>query len=194
MTYLEPIAVAFGIVSVYLSVKEKIWSWPTAIVNVLLYFLIFREQRLYADMGLQLVYAVISAYGWYHWLFGGAQHTRLKVSRTPRLERTLLPVLGVAFALTLGTLLHRYTDAALPYVDSTLTAGSLCAQWMMSRKYLENWGLWVILDVAYVALFLSRGLHLTAFLYAVFLVLAARGHVEWLRSWRGQTTSGPMAR
>jgi len=184
VTALEPIAVAFGIVSVYLSVKEKIWSWPTAIVNVLLYFLIFREQRLYADMGLQLFYAAISAYGWYHWLFGGAQHSRLKVSRTPARERVLLPLLGITFALTLGTLLSRYTDAALPYVDSTLTAGSLCAQWMMSRKYLENWGLWVVLDVAYVTLFLSRGLHLTAFLYAVFLVLAARGHVEWSRSWR----------
>ena len=182
MGYLEPIAVAFGIVSVYLSVKEKIWSWPTAIVNVLLYFLIFREQRLYADMGLQLVYAAISVYGWYHWLYGGAQHTRLKVSRTPRLERLLLPAVGVTFALALGTLLTRYTDASLPYIDSTLTAGSLCAQWMMSRKYLENWALWIILDVAYVTLFLSRSLYLTAFLYAVFLVLAARGHVEWSRS------------
>ena len=184
MTVLEPIAVAFGIVSVYLSVKEKIWSWPTAIVNVLLYFLIFREQRLYADMGLQLFYAAISAYGWYHWLFGGAQHSRLKVSRTPPRERVLLPVLVVLFAVTLGTLLDRYTDAALPWVDSTLTSGSLCAQWMMSRKYVENWALWVTLDVAYVALFINRGLFLTAFLYAVFLVLASRGHVEWSRSLR----------
>jgi nicotinamide mononucleotide transporter len=191
VTFLEPVAVAFGIVSVYLSVKEKIWSWPTAIVNVLLYFLIFREQRLYADMGLQLFYAAISVYGWYHWLFGGAQHTRLKVSRTPRLERVLLPVLGVTFALTLGTLLGRYTDASLPYIDSTLTAGSLCAQWMMSRKYLENWGVWIVLDVAYVTLFLSRGLYLTAFLYGVFLVLAARGHVEWSRSWRAAGAAGP---
>jgi len=184
VTSLEPIAVAFGIVSVWLSVKERIWSWPTAIVNVLLYFLIFREQRLYADMGLQLFYAAISVYGWYHWLYGGARHTRLRVSRTPRLERWLLPVLGLTFALALGTLLKRHTDAALPYVDSLLTAGSLCAQWMMSRKYLENWGLWVALDVGYVALFLSRGLFLTAFLYGVFLILAARGHVEWSRSWR----------
>lgn len=184
MAVLESIAVAFGIVSVWLSVKQKIWSWPTAIVNVLLYFVIFREQRLYADMGLQLFYAAISAYGWYHWLFGGAAHTRLRVSRTPHRERWMLPVLGVAFAAGLGTLLERHTDAALPWVDSTLTAGSLCAQWMMSRKYLENWALWMALDVAYVALFINRGLYLTAFLYAVFLVLAARGHVEWSRSYR----------
>lgn len=179
---LEPIAVLFGIVSVYLSVKENIWSWPTAIVNVLLYFLIFREQRLYADMGLQLFYASISVYGWYHWLFGGAKHSRLAVSRTPSRERIVLPVLVVAFALGLGTFLQRNTDAALPYVDSALTSGSLCAQWMMSRKYLGNWTLWVILDVFYVVLFINRGLPLTAFLYGVFLILAARGHVEWKRS------------
>jgi nicotinamide mononucleotide transporter len=96
----------------------------------------------------------------------------------------VLPPLVVVFALGLGTFLDRHTDAALPWVDSALTAGSLCAQWMMSRKYLENWALWIALDVAYVALFLNRGLHLTAFLYGAFLVLAARGHVEWSRSYR----------
>lgn len=182
MSLLESVAVAFGIVSVWLSVKENIWSWPTAIVNVLLYFVIFRRQRLYADMSLQLFYAAISVYGWYHWLFGGASHSRLKVSRTPRRQRWILLVLTVCFALVLGTLLRRYTNAALPYVDSTLTSGSLAAQWMMSRKYVENWAVWVALDVAYVALFINRGLLLTTFLYAVFLVLAARGHVEWSRS------------
>jgi len=190
VTSLEVVAVAFGIVSVYLSVKERIASWPTAIVNVLLYFLIFREQKLYAAMGLQLVYAGISAYGWYNWLFGGARQTRLKVSRTPRPEGLLLAVLGVSFALGMGTLLSRHTDDALPYVDSALTAGSLCAMWMMSRKYLENWALWILLDVAYMTLFLSRGLHLTTFLYAVFLILAARGHVEWSRSWRTARAEG----
>lgn len=184
MTLLESLAVAFGIVSVYLSVKENIWSWPTSIVNVLLYFVIFREQRLYANMGLQLFYAAIAAYGWYHWLFGGAARTRLVVSRTPRLERWLLPLLAVALALGVGAVLESRTDAALPWVDGALTAGSLCAQWMMSRKYLENWALWVALDVVYVPLFLSRGLWLTAFLYAVFMALAVRGHVEWSRSYR----------
>jgi len=190
---LEPVAVAFGIVSVWLSVKENIWSWPTAIVNVLLYFVIFRDQRLYADMSLQLFYAGISAYGWYHWLFGGAQHSRLRVSRTPGRLRWMLPLIVVAFALVLGTILRRYTNAALPYMDATLTSGSLAAQWMMSRKYLENWAVWVTLDVAYVAVFINRGLLLTAFLYGVFLVLAARGHVEWSRSLRRTLTGEPEA-
>ncbi len=191
MSLLESIAVAFGIISVWLSVKENIWSWPTAIVNVLAYFVIFRQQRLYADMSLQLFYAAISAYGWYHWLFGGDSHSRLKVSRTPRRLRWGLPVLALCFAAVLGTLLHHHTDAAVPYLDALLTSGSLAAQWMMSRKYLENWAVWVVLDVAYVSLFINRHLFLTAFLYAVFLVLAARGHVEWSRSLRREMASEP---
>ena len=81
-------------------------------------------------------------------------------------------------------MLHRYTDAALPYIDSALTMGSLLAQWMMTRKYVENWAVWVLLDVAYVVLFIERRIYPFAVLYAVFLVLAATGFMEWRRSWR----------
>jgi nicotinamide mononucleotide transporter len=188
---LEIVAVLFGIVSVYLSVRENIWSWPTALVNVSLYFLIFRRERLYADMGLQVFYFAISLYGWYHWLFGGAGRTVLRVSRTPRVLWVALPLLWMAGSAGLGTLLRRHTDAAVPFLDSGLTVGSLIAQWMMSRKYLENWALWVVLDVVYIGMFLVRGLEPTAVQYGIFLLLAARGHVEWLRSWRGHLAPGP---
>ena len=176
----------FGIVSVWLSVRENIWSWPTAIINVSLYFVIFYRERLYADMGLQVFYAAISVYGWYHWLFGGLDRTELRVSLTPR---RLWPLLAVVWAVgsgALGTLLYRNTDAALPYLDSVLTVGSLLAQWMMTRKYVENWAIWVLLDIAYVLVFLNRGLPLTAFLYGVYLLLATRGFVAWRQSFRKQ--------
>lgn len=192
MTLLESIAVVFGIVSVYLSVRENIWSWPTALVNVSLYFVIFRQERLYADMGLQVFYAGISIYGWYHWLYGGAGRSMLKVSRTPRSLAIGLPLLGLGAALGLGTLLARTTDASVPYIDSALTVTSLIAQWMMSRKYLENWLIWVVADIAYVALFIHRGLYLTAFLYAVFLGLASKGYLDWRRSWLADR-AGPEA-
>jgi nicotinamide mononucleotide transporter len=184
VTTLEAVAVVFGIVSVWLSVREHVVSWPTAIVSVSLYFFVFKDARLYADMGLQVFYAGISAYGWYHWLYGGANRTTLRVSRTPRAVWLALPFAWILGTLGLGTLLHRTTDAALPYVDSALTVGSLLAQWMMTRKYMENWAIWVALDLAYVALFLNRDLKLTAFLYVVYLLLAARGYVEWQRSLR----------
>jgi nicotinamide mononucleotide transporter len=181
---IEWIAAAFGVVSVWLSVRENVWSWPTAIVNTALYVLVFRDARLYADMGLQVVYIAISLYGWYHWLHGGTGDGVLRVSRIRRRELLYLPVLAVAGTLTIGTLLGRYTDAALPYLDSGLTVCSLIAQWLMTRKVLENWMLWVTLDVVYVGLFIHRALYPTALLYAVFLVLAAMGHVQWTRSYR----------
>ena len=178
----EVLAVIFGIVSVYLSTREHIWSWPTALVNVSLYFVVFFEAKLYADMGLQVVYFALSLYGWYEWLYGGANRTELHVSRTSRTLGVRLLVIGVVCAAVLGTLLTRFTDAALPYVDSATTSTSLVAQWMMTRKILENWAVWMVVDVVYVGMFIFKKLYLTAGLYSVFFVLAAMGYVQWKRS------------
>ncbi|MBI1810180.1 MAG: nicotinamide mononucleotide transporter [Gemmatimonadetes bacterium] len=183
MNWLETTAVAFGIVSVFLSVRQNIWSWPTAIVNVLLYVLVFRDAKLYADMGLQVVYLALSVYGWYEWLYGGEHRTHLKVSRLTARTGIVLAGIAVACVALLGTVLYRSTDAALPYVDSATTSTSLVAQWMMTRKVMENWMVWMAVDVVYVGMFVFKHLYLTAGLYAVFFVLAAMGHREWKRSW-----------
>ena len=178
----EVLAVITGIISVYLSTRENIWSWPTALVNVALYFVVFYEAKLYADMGLQAVYFALSLYGWYEWLYGGENRTELHVSRTPSALGVRLALIGIACAVVLGTLLARFTDAALPYIDSATTSTSLVAQWMMTRKILENWAVWVAVDVVYIAMFVFKRLYLTAGLYAVFLVLAVMGYVQWKRS------------
>jgi nicotinamide mononucleotide transporter len=184
MNWLEPVAVATGIISVYLSVKQKIWSWPTALVNVALYFVVFREQKLYADMGLQVIYFVLSLYGWYEWLYGGENRTELKVSRAdPQMAITLTAIAVVGVAV-LGTLFARFTDASLPYVDSATATTSLVAQWMMTRKVLENWAVWIAVDVVYIGMFIYKHLYLTSGLYAGFLVLAVMGQVQWRRSYR----------
>ena len=193
----EVLAVIFGIVSVYLSTREHIWSWPTALVNVALYFVVFYEAKLYADMGLQVVYFALSLYGWYEWLYGGENRTELHVSRTSRPLGVRLLLIGVASAMVLGTLLARFTDAALPYVDSATTSTSLVAQWMMTRKILENWAVWVAVDVVYVGMFIFKHLYLTAGLYAVFFGLAVTGYVQWKRSLeerRSAVTAGPGSR
>jgi nicotinamide mononucleotide transporter len=178
----EILAVVFGIISVYLSTRENIWSWPTALINVGLYFVVFYEAKLYADMGLQVVYFALSLYGWYEWLYGGENRTELHVSRTSRTLAVRLIVIGVVCAATLGTALARFTDAALPYLDSATTSTSLVAQWMMTRKILENWAVWAIVDVVYVGMFIFKKLYLTAGLYSVFFVLAVMGYIQWKRS------------
>jgi len=178
---LEVIAAAFGVISVYLSTRQNIWSWPTAIVNVALYTVVFYQGRLYGQMGLQPIYLALSVYGWYQWLHGGEQHTELRVSRaSPRLLGALA-ALNLVLWLVLAAVL-RQTDAALPWLDALLTTTSLVAQWMMTRKILENWLIWIAVDVVYVPMFVSQGLYATAVLYAAFLVLAVLGYVEWRRS------------
>lgn len=182
----EILAVIFGIISVYLSTREHIWSWPTALVNVALYFIVFLEAKLYADMGLQVVYFALSLYGWYEWLYGGENRTELHVSRVTRSLGLKLLLIGLASAALLGTILARFTDASLPYLDSATTSTSLVAQWMMTRKILENWAVWVVVDVVYVGMFIFKKLYLTAGLYAVFLVLAVMGFIQWKRSLAGR--------
>jgi len=185
-SYVEFIAVAFGLLSVYLSAREHIISWPTAIVNVAIFFFLFWKAKLYADAVLQLVYLTLSVYGWYEWLYGGTQHSRLKVSRTSRTEWLVLTPLFLVGGLGLGALLARYTDSPIPYFDAMLTAASLVAQWMMTRKLLENWLIWIAADIVYVPVFIKRGLPFTAVQYAVFLVLAAMGYYGWRNSLRAQ--------
>jgi nicotinamide mononucleotide transporter len=179
---LELVAVLFGVVSVFLSVRENIWSWPTALVNVSLYFVLFFESGLYSDMGLQVVYFVLSLYGWYEWLYGGSGRTVLKVSRTPKRLWAVLAVIALIIWASLGRLTSRLPGASLPYVDAATTTTSLVAQWMMTRKLLENWTLWIAVDVAYIGMFIFKGLYLTAVNYAIYLVLAWMGHVTWKRS------------
>jgi nicotinamide mononucleotide transporter len=180
--YLEPAAVLIGIVSVFLSVRENIWSWPTALVNVSLFFLLFYQAGLYSDMGLQAVYFALSLYGWYEWLYGGQNRTALRVTRTP--SRTWLTLAAIAIIVwaALGRFTSQLPGASLPYLDAATTTTSLAAQWMMTRKLLENWALWMIVDVVYVGMFVYKGLHLTAVNYAVYFVLAFMGYRTWSRS------------
>jgi len=184
---LEIFAAAVGAWSVWLSVRQNVLSWPTAIVNVVLYTIVFYEAKLYADMGLQVVYAVLSVYGWYQWLYGGEGHTTLHVSRTTRSLSVRLALIAATSAVLLGSLLHRSTDAALPFMDSALTSASLVAQWMMTRKLLENWAVWIAVDILYVGMFIYKGLYVTAVLYAVFLGLAVKGWIDWRNSIRAES-------
>ena len=190
MSTLEIVAVAFGIISVFLSVRQHIASWPTAIVNVGLYAWIFGHHGLYSDTGLQVVYLILSVYGWYEWLYGGAQHTELKVARATRRDWLVVADLAMVSWFVLANIAARLPGSRIPYLDAGLTTVSLAAQWMMTRKVMENWAIWIAVDLAYVPTFISRGLYLTAGLYAVFLVLAVMGHVEWRRAVRKEEQGG----
>ena len=178
----EVVGVLTGVLGVWLTTRQKIWCWPVGIVSVGSFIVVFFHARLYGAMGLQCVYVALLAYGWYSWLHGGEGHGALKVSRLPKRLALGLVVVGAAASGIAGYWLRARTDEALPFLDGFTTAFSLVAQWMQARKYLENWMLWVVVDVAYVGMSLSQGLTLTAGLYAVYVGLALLGFRDWRRS------------
>jgi nicotinamide mononucleotide transporter len=178
----EVLGALSGIAAVALTVRENVWCWPIGIVNVALYVIVFFQAKLYADMGLQLVYVALCLYGWHAWLHGGRDHGVLQVSRIPGRAAAALTVAGIAGSALLGHLLRSRTDAALPFWDSATTSFSLVAQAMQTKKWIENWIVWIAVDLVYVGIYLVKQLYLTAGLYAVFLSLALRGLVEWRRS------------
>ena len=186
----ETIAAVFGVISVFLSVRQNIWSWPTAIVNTGMYIFVFFAAKLYADTGLQVIYVILNAYGWYHWLYGGKNRTELPVSKTSARTAGLLVATVIAGTGLLGTI-----DAALPSIDAMTTSVSLAAQWMMTRKLLENWIIWVAVDVVYIGVYIYKSLYLTAVLYLIFLILSAMGYFQWKASYalRRPTSEWPQS-
>lgn len=191
MSTFEAVAVIVTLAAVYLTTRQIIWCWPLSLLSVTLYAVVFFKAKLYADMGLQGVYFVLCLYGWWAWQSAGQGDGsgdasdgggRLAVSVASWRMRLAALAIGAASGLVLGTLLARLTDASLPYVDSTLTAFSLVAQFMATRKKLDNWLVWIAVDVVYVGMFIYKDLFLTAGLYGAFLVLAASGFAQWKRS------------
>lgn len=182
MDVTEIIAVVLGLISVYLVTKQNVWCYPLGIISVFIYIFIFYEVKLYADMGLQVFFIVLQAYGWYEWLYGGAGKTELNVAWGSK-RLYLLTALFIASATALlGYILHELTDASLPFVDSFLAVLSMAAQWMMAKKFIENWILWVIVNIGSIGMYAFKGLYFTTFLYIVYFGLAILGYKEWKRS------------
>lgn len=182
MTSVEIAAVAVTAVSIWLATRQHIAYWPTGIVSVVLYASIFYGARLYADAALQLVYLGLIAYGWWAWLHGGAGRRELPVSRTPARAWGPLFAAGGLVAVALGLFLRTATDASIPFWDAGTAAFSIVAQVMTARKWIENWIVWIAVDVVYVGMYVYKGLYPTAGLYAGFIVLAVIGYREWHRS------------
>ena len=182
MEIAEIIAVILGLISVYLVTRQQVWCYPLGIISVFVYIFIFYEVKLYADMGLQVFFIILQAYGWYEWLYGGKEHTALSVSwGTNRVYRMIVLFVLIGTAI-LGYTLHELTDASLPYVDSFLAVLSMAAQWLMAKKYIENWILWIIVNIGSIAMYGYKGLYFTMFLFAVYFGLAILGYKEWKKS------------
>ena len=189
MDPLELVAAAFGVISVWLSTREHIASWPTALVNTALYFVVLDRAQLYANAWLQVFYFVLSCYGWYQWKFGGAAHAGVVIARASKRTLLLLAAVAVLSTLVIGGGLARFTNAALPWTDAATTSVSLVAQWMLTKKLRENWAIWAAVNIVYVGMYASQGLWPTVALYVAFFLLAIQGWRSWGETLRAREAS-----
>jgi nicotinamide mononucleotide transporter len=182
VSWLELVAFVLAIVMVLFNIRVNPVAWPLAIVSSALYFLLFWQSRLYGDASLQILFIVVALWGWWQWLRGTqADGIALQVRRLGARGRWIaIGAVAIAWPAT-GLFLKHFTDTDVPWWDAFPTAASLVGQWLLGRKYVENWPAWIAVNSVAVTLFAFKGLWLTVILYALFIVLSVIGWRAWLR-------------
>lgn len=183
---LEIIAVIFGIASVWFSKKVNILVYPTGIVSVLIYVYICFFAKLYADMGINFVYFVMSIYGWYFWTRKTEEKKVVPISFCTKKEHLINLAMFIFFFISLTYVLKNYTDSNVPIWDSLTTAIFIVGMWLMAKKKVENWIFWIIADVISIPLYFYKGLVFTSFQFTIFLILAILGYIEWKQKYKLQ--------
>jgi nicotinamide mononucleotide transporter len=186
MAYYQIFGVIMAMTVIVLDTQEKVLARPLSIIGTIMSFFLYYPTGLYAKCLHNVANLLLNAYGWYQWLYGGKHKTFLQVSKTDARTLWRMLLIGVLGTTTLGTLLHRYSRADLPYWDSLHTVMCLSAQWMLARKKLENWILWVLADVLYVVVLYCKGLYLFSGLHVFYTFLALYGYQTWYYSYQKQ--------
>ena len=179
--YIEVFGALTGIIYVILEIRQSIWLWPLGLITSALYVWVFFTNKFYADMGLQSYYVLISIYGWYWWLRGGKKYNTDSLPVT-RISLKLVVILVFVFILLFAGIwyiLLNYTDSPVPLGDAFTTALSIVATWMLARKIIEHWIVWVIADLVSMGLYIYKGLYPTVILFAVYTLMAVIGYREW---------------
>lgn len=183
-TFIEIVAVVFGLLSVWYSMKVNILVYPTGIVSVIIYVYICFFAGLYADMGINFVYFVMSLYGWYNWTKPRADKPKLPVSFSNKREHVIAVLATITSFIIICFVLKKYTDSTVPYIDAFTTSVFIVGMWLMAVKKVENWVYWIIGDIVSVPLYFYKGLVFTSFQYLVFLILAVMGYIAWRKEAR----------
>jgi nicotinamide mononucleotide transporter len=183
----ELAAVLLGIAYLLLAMRESLWCWYAAFVSTAIFLWLFWRVGLLMESALQVYYLAMAVYGWWHWRHGTGGGNELPISRWSGRQHAAA-VAGILVAsLASGALLARYSSAALPYLDSFTTWGSILTTWMVARKILENWLYWLVIDSVSIYLYLDRALYLTALLFAAYVVIVLFGYRQWLTHYRAQS-------
>lgn len=175
----EWIGTIFGLLTVWYSVKENILCWPTGMISVAAYSILFFSIKLYADTLLQVFFFIVSILGWVAWAKRDKDNQELHITLLSKRDRILIFLLMIVCIILSGSLFSYYTDAHIPFWDSTATGMSVTAQLLLIRKKFENWILWIIVNILSIGIYFYKEVYLTTFLYVVFLCMATKGFFEW---------------
>jgi nicotinamide mononucleotide transporter len=181
---IEWIAAALGVVNISLLIFRSVWNYPFGIAMVVLYIFVFFEKRLYAEAALQVFFILAQLWGWRLWLKVGGEDDRVPVRWLDWLSRGVWLMVTAAISVNLGWAMHSFTNAAMPYADAGIAGASVAAQILLAYRRIENWMLWIVIDIASITLYINRELYPTAGLYGGFLVLSLIGLKEWIEAER----------
>lgn len=186
--YIEVLGAVTGLIFLYLEIKQNIWLWPLGIATSAFYIYVFFASKFYADMSLQFYYLVISVYGWWHWLYGGKTSSKreLPISRTTSKQWIGISFVSLGLFVLLTFILKRYTDSPVPIGDAFVTALSITATWMLAQKLIEQWWIWVVVNLVSLALFIWKDLYPTSVLYFFYFSMAVVGYFQWRKEMVGR--------
>ncbi len=184
----ELLGAILGILYIFFSIRQNILTWATGLLTSLLYIYVFFQAKLYADMGLQGYYVFISIYGWYFWIKGRKPENAQKVPVKRTSSDLWIKMAGASLLLYLIILflLLKFTNSDVPYMDSLTTALSIVATWMLARKFIEHWLIWVFVDAFSVGLYIYKGLWATVVLFVVYTFMAVFGYFEWKKDLKNE--------
>ena len=193
-SWIEWVGFVTALIYLYFSVNQKIWLWPMGILTSAFYMVVFFDARLYADMGLQLYYFVVSIVGWVMWKSRQKQEHKQKTSivKIDNRDFLSLAIAFVALYFLLSYMLLKLPEqlglaaSDLPYWDAFTTAASFVATWMLAKKMIDQWIVWIIVDFVAMGMYIYKGLYITAFLFFVYTVIAIWGYVSWLKDYKLQ--------
>lgn len=181
---LQLAGIVLGLLYLWLEYRANIWLWAVSIVMPVVHGVLYYRSGLYADMAMNVYYVIAGFYGWIVWLRGSggkSDKLALRISSTPWRLGVILTVVGAVVWAAIYFILVRYTDSTVPVLDSLTTAMSIVALWMLSRKYLEQWLVWLAVDAISCGLYIYKGIPFTAGLYGLYTILAVAGYMRWRR-------------
>lgn len=192
MNYYDLIGAILSLASTLLFAREKIAAWPLGIAACLVNFVLYMDKTLFADAFLQLAYSAISVYGWYHWVHGNSDTPILKIRHATANEIVKLSIMGILISLLIAYYLGYYTQSSMPYFDAFTTVFSLIGQWLISKKIIETWLVWFVVDVSYIWIYIQKAIPFHSALLMLYVGIALWGYSKWRRLMIEEGSTPPL--